>query len=292
MNTKWGFVVLHYNTIDETNLCVESIRENCIGSDYEVIVVDNASPNKTGLNLKEKYEKIDNINVILLDENIGFANGNNIGVNRAKECGCDFVCCLNNDVLLLDSKFCEKMEEAYAEYGSAIIGPRIILNHGTIQNIRGPLKQKEDYIEELRWLNKEYSYLIENNRFYISFKDRIKDIIPNSILNWWKNIKHKNENKTIIENIVLHGCCVVFTPSFLKKCSGFDSRTFLYHEEELLFLMAKKNNLKTLYWPIVEVRHLEDAATNSMFDNSVEKMKFVWKYQIDSVKIVIEEMSK
>ena len=56
--------------------------------------------------------------------------------------------------------------------------------------------------------------------------------------------------------------------------------------------MAKKNNLKTLYWPSVEVRHLEDAATNSMFDNSIEKMKFVWKYQIDSVKIVIEEMSK
>ena len=76
---KTGFVILHYMTADDTINCVESIKEKCF--DYEIVIVDNASPNGSGKILETKYSKESKINVLTLEKNIGFDCGNNAGIN-------------------------------------------------------------------------------------------------------------------------------------------------------------------------------------------------------------------
>lgn len=62
--------------MEETINCVSSIRKNIDTSNYHIIVVDNASPNKTGFQLK-KYGDDSTVTVLLSEKNLGFANGNN-----------------------------------------------------------------------------------------------------------------------------------------------------------------------------------------------------------------------
>ncbi|EMF0409107.1 glycosyltransferase, partial [Enterococcus faecium] len=71
-----GFEVLHYETINETIQCVESILSNVINP--VIVVVDNASSNNSGNELIEKFKSYDNVFVLINEKNLGFAKGNNI----------------------------------------------------------------------------------------------------------------------------------------------------------------------------------------------------------------------
>lgn len=48
----------------------------------------------------------------------------------------------------------------------------------------------------------------------------------------------------------------------------------MFREEELLYLSLKKKNLISVYCPAISIRHLEDAATNSVYRNNKEKSMF------------------
>ena len=61
---KCGFIILHYNDLETTIKCIESIQcLECI-QDIKVLIVDNHSPNNSGSELKNKYTKSDNIEVL------------------------------------------------------------------------------------------------------------------------------------------------------------------------------------------------------------------------------------
>ena len=99
------FLILHYNTIDDTRKCVESIKKY-IHANYRIVVVDNNSLNKSGVSLKSEYENDKTIEVILSSKNLGFANGKNLGFEYIhKNFDADFVVMLNNDTYLLDDNF-------------------------------------------------------------------------------------------------------------------------------------------------------------------------------------------
>lgn len=93
------------------------------------------------------------------------------------------------------------------------------------------------------------------------------------------------------EDVVLHGCCLVFSPVYIENYQeAFNPKTFLYKEEELLYLRCKNRGLKTIYNPDLFIKHLEDASTNSILENSrVKRIRWA-KNQMDSLNVVIEEM--
>ena len=65
-NNKFAFVILHYYTVDDTVECVNSIKElENYNNNVEIVIVDNASPNGSGKEIKEKYENDKKIHVIL-----------------------------------------------------------------------------------------------------------------------------------------------------------------------------------------------------------------------------------
>lgn len=81
--SKFSFVILHYNTIEDTRACVSSIENKCKNSEYHIYVVDNTSPNKSGGELAKTFSQKDKITVILSEENLGFAKGNNLGIHQS-----------------------------------------------------------------------------------------------------------------------------------------------------------------------------------------------------------------
>lgn len=94
---KLSIVILTYNNLELNRKCLESIYENTLYQDTEVIVVDNGSTDGTILYLQEMDRIKSNLKVIYNPENTGFAAGNNLGIQAAKG---DYIVLLNNDTIV------------------------------------------------------------------------------------------------------------------------------------------------------------------------------------------------
>ena len=90
-------VVLTYNQLDFTRACLHSLEKNSKYPNWELIIVDNASEDGTRDFLREYAAGREHVELILNDENLGFAAGNNVGCRRASG---DFIVMLNNDTFV------------------------------------------------------------------------------------------------------------------------------------------------------------------------------------------------
>ncbi len=88
-----SIIILTYNKLEYTKLCIESIRKFTKKGCFEIIVVDNASSDETVKWLTEQEDII----AILNDENKGFPAGCNQGIEIARG---ESVLLLNNDVIV------------------------------------------------------------------------------------------------------------------------------------------------------------------------------------------------
>lgn len=280
-----AFVVLHYNVLNETINLINSIREKIDTAKYKVVVVDNCSPNKSGEEMAALYSEAKDVIILLNEKNVGFANGNNIGINFCREkYHVQFICCLNNDTLVIQNDFFHKIEMEYKKSKAALIGPKIILNDGSLQYTAYQLEKTSYYIAERnRFLNYHNSE---------GQKKGIKSRFPR-LYKKYSNFMVYYFNPGLMyrrENCVLHGCCLIFTPAFFEVLEGFDQRTFLYREEELLYLMLSRNSLKSVYCPKIKIKHLEDVATNSVTQTSDEKIRWLCQNQVNSLNVLIQEL--
>ena len=84
-----------------TEECLNSLMPQT-NKNFEIIVVDNGSTDGSPKYLIKKFPKI---NLIQNKKNLGYAEGNNIGVKNAKG---SFILILNNDVVL-DKNFLKEV---------------------------------------------------------------------------------------------------------------------------------------------------------------------------------------
>ena len=113
------FVILHYNNLNDTALCVDSIKKNV--SDAKIVVVSNSLDNDRLKVLEKKVDKI-----IYNNDNLGFAKANNIGCKYARDIfNPDFIAVINNDTLILDKDFFKIVQGDYKKYNFDCLGPVI-----------------------------------------------------------------------------------------------------------------------------------------------------------------------
>lgn len=89
---------------------------------FKVLVVDNASTDGSVSLVREKYP-----DVILIenDENLGFGEGNNVGMRHALQAGADWVFLLNFDIEVDSQLLSELMAVAIADNRIGMLGPKI-----------------------------------------------------------------------------------------------------------------------------------------------------------------------
>lgn len=94
MNNKVSIITVNYNGCADTCEMIESLKQH-ENYPYELIVVDNGSASLEDYTLlKEKYP---DVKVIRSDDNLGFAGGNNIGIQFATG---NYLFFLNNDTII------------------------------------------------------------------------------------------------------------------------------------------------------------------------------------------------
>src|SRR3989344_3240285 len=87
-----AIIILNYNGKEVLPECLESVRQ--IKGDCHTIVVDNASTDSSPASVETKFSEV---TLIRNRENLGFAEGNNVGIRWALEKGFEAVMLLNND---------------------------------------------------------------------------------------------------------------------------------------------------------------------------------------------------
>ena len=74
MKIEVSIITVNYNGLEDTCALIESIPFN---EEMEVIVVDNASKDQEADIIVQRYPQV---NVIKSERNLGFAGGNNLGI--------------------------------------------------------------------------------------------------------------------------------------------------------------------------------------------------------------------
>ncbi|WP_370632038.1 glycosyltransferase family 2 protein [Lactococcus sp. NH2-7C] len=78
-----GIVILNYKVFKDTIDCISSIQAQSY-QNFEIVIVDNVSNNGSFEYLADKYKYFSNIHLIKSRDNIGFAQGNNLGIKFLK----------------------------------------------------------------------------------------------------------------------------------------------------------------------------------------------------------------
>lgn len=91
---KVSVIVLNWNAIKYTMRCIKSLKRQSY-RDFEIIVVDNGS---TEGNSVETLKNTKSIKLVLNSRNLGFAQGNNVGVKASS--ASKYIVFLNNDAFV------------------------------------------------------------------------------------------------------------------------------------------------------------------------------------------------
>lgn len=113
-----------WNSEDSIRACLTSIECHVSGISYEIVLVDNASTDRTCEVLDHEFP---NVRVIQTGKNLGFSPAMNVALQQAKG---KFVLLLNPDCWLENDAISEMFSFCNSHPGVGCIGPRLINENG------------------------------------------------------------------------------------------------------------------------------------------------------------------
>ena len=223
---KVDIILLNWNQKKDTIDCLESLR-NLNYTNYEIIVVDQDSKDGTQDIIRSRFP-----NVILIEnkENVGFAEGNNIGIRKAFEGNPDYIFLLNNDTVVDINILHNLIKLAETDLEIGLVGAKI---------------------------------------FYFDFPDKIwfaggkMDWIRGLSVNLGAEQKDDSKYDQMMETDFISGCAFLIKRNVIEKIGLLDKRYFIYFEEIDWCIRAKKagykieesvtgDNTMVVYFPIAE----------------------------------------
>lgn len=275
---KFSIVILHYQTAIDTEECVNSIRKypEFNQGNIEIIIVDNGSPNGSGIKLKKKYSNSSKIHILLLKKNIGFAKGNNVGIEYVRRnLDNDMIILSNSDITFTQKNFFEKIEEIYNKTNFALLGPDIRKIVGNEIDYQNP--KMIDVNIDSQFLKREMIKLrLITNRSIIRFY--LAMIPPFGFLKEKLSKRHIRKHvpdSKIDSKIMLYGAFLIFSQKYLEVFpNGLFDQTFMYGEEHAITYQIQSRKLVQIYTNELFVNHIEGSSTLSN-RTQIERTKFM-----------------
>jgi GT2 family glycosyltransferase len=275
---NYGFVILNYLSFEDSVNAVNSILNirTKFNESILIYVVDNHSSQLILNSLTDALKSIPNLKIIVNDINIGFARGQNVGIEAALKDDCKFITCLNNDVTITSKDYIELLNDTYGTQGSAIIGPMIMTSSGVNQN---PFLLSPPTVNQIEYRKKLYTTTFGKFKFWTM---HLKNYFFAKSLH---EPTHQTKNIDEGTYYALHGAIFALTPTFFKYYNGLDPNTFLYGEELILAAMLESHGMTAYYQPNIQATHEEDVATNLLLSsNKLKKYIFCLKHEYNSIR--------
>jgi GT2 family glycosyltransferase len=216
-NDKVAIVILNWNSYDDTIECLNSL----VDLDYpffEVFLVDNGSKDNSLVRIENEYRRGKFpyiINILKSDRNLGFAGGNNIGIQKAYQENFNYFWLLNNDTTVDPNALNELINEIKGDSKVGIVGSKIYY-YGT----------------DIIWFAGGVVNKYTGKTSHIGFKE-----------------KDKFQYNNIKEVDYISGCSLLFKKELIETAGYMSEDYFLYYEETDWNLRAHKCDWKIKYVP-------------------------------------------
>ena len=232
-----SIIIINYNTFQITCDCIESIIHHTKDINYEIIVVDNASPTDNPDAFLQRFPKI---TLIKSHVNGGFAKGNNIGIQQAKG---DLILLLNSDTILTENSIYTAACAFTGNNKIGALGVRLVYPDGKLQHTA----------RKFRSINNELLDLLRPLLYLLPYKKRAAIML---------NQYFKGNFNTPCDWV--SGAFMMFPLSLYKKLPGnkLDERFFMYGEDELWCYQFTELDYINFYSSETTVVHIANASTS------------------------------
>ena len=210
-----SIIIVNYNSDDLLTNCVASIFKSKY-ENFEVVVVDNDSNDNSHIKCKEKFPKI---HLIESGKNLGYCEGNNLGMKQAKG---TFIVILNPDTIV-EPDWLDELVEAYQKYGEALYQPKILS------------------------LSNKKIIATTGNMIHLFGFGFARD----------RGEMDRNQRNVIEQIGYASGTCLFTSQEVMQKLGFFDPFLFLYHDDLDLGWRAAQLGIKSYYIPKSVIYHAE-----------------------------------
>jgi len=210
-----SIIILNHNAGELLQNCVKSVFDSNYPN-FEVMVVDNVSSDNSHEKCKEKFPKI---KLIENQENLGYCEGNNVGVRNANG---EFIVILNPDTEV-EPNWLNELINAFNKNGEGLYQPKILSLYE--ENV---LQSTGNFMQLFG-----FGYA------------RDKGITDEKKYNKIEKINYAS------------GTCLFTSAEVFKKIGYFDSFLFLYHDDLDLGWRAAQLGINSYFIPASVVYHAE-----------------------------------
>ena len=206
-------VILNWNRSSETLACLDAL-----GPDVPVVVVDNGSYAEAVEQLRVARPDVP---LLALGRNLGYAGGNNAGIQWALERGFEWVLLLNDDAILAPGALEALLAQAQADPRAGFAGPLVLHAEpeGMIQSAGG--------LVDARWRPSHRAQDQANRGQFVATEP----------VDW------------------ITGCAILARAEMIRQVGMLDERFFMYEEELEWCLRAKQAGWKVLFVPQARLTH-------------------------------------
>lgn len=222
-----SIIIVNYNTYSFVLDCIKSIKEKTKNISYEIILVDNDSPNRQIENLNEVYP---DIQLVLNKENNGFGSGNNLGTKLAKG---DYLFFLNSDTFLMNDAISILFTFINKNTDVAVVGGNLYTKDGK-PNTSFSVMQPSIFLD--------IDYFFFNVFSKIIFK---------------RNVNFNYSNEILQLKGSVSGADYMIRKDIFEDLKGFDEDFFMYYEETELSYRVLKKGFKIYNIPAAKIVHYE-----------------------------------
>ena len=210
-----SIIILNYNAGNLLLNCVDSVFKSTYPN-FEVLVVDNISTDNSHIVCKEKFEKI---HLIKNKENLGYCEGNNVGIRNADG---EFIVILNPDTIV-EPNWLNHLMSAYSKFGEGLYQPKFFS------------------------LNEKLVLQSTGNMLHIFGFGFARD----------KGKADDEKIKSIEKINYASGTCLFTSKIVLDKVGLLDPFLFLYHDDLDLGWRAAQIGINSFYVPQSIIYHAE-----------------------------------
>jgi GT2 family glycosyltransferase len=242
-----SIIIVSFNTRSLTIECLRSVFAETRNTDFEIILVDNASVDGSGQAIRNEFGH--SIKIIELTENIGFAAANNYAAGVANG---EFLLLLNPDTVVLDGAIDRLIQFARQNPDAKIWGGRTLFHDRS-------LNPASCWGKQTVW-----SLLSQAVGFSSVFR-RSNLFNPEGMGGW------DRQGQRAVD--IVSGCFLLIRREFWERLEGFQSVFFMYGEEADLCLRAQKYGARPMVSSDATIIHYGGASERVRADKIIRLLK-------------------
>lgn len=232
MPPELSAVIVNFNAGGELRRALTSIADEMAGRDWEAVVVDNASVDRSEEIVGEFAPQA---RLIRNRTNVGFGRGVNQGLAASHA---PLVLVINPDCRLEPGAFAGLKAVLDAHPSCAIAGPRILDPDGAVQgSARGDPDMLTGLFGRNTWLRRRFPSLSVSKRNVVDVPEARSEASGAPVVDW------------------VSGACMLARRDVLASVRGFDERYFMYWEDADLCRRLRARGYEIRYVPAATAVH-------------------------------------